>query len=80
MATNPAFEPAQNWKDLFATQLRASYTVVEQGMALSKKATEYWTTQAQEALKYQHEALKFGMGVADDARKVAFETAERVVK
>lgn len=71
---------AQTWKDLVAQQLRASYTVAEQGMALSRKATEYWTTQAQEALKYQQEAVKFTMGVADDVRKAAYETAERAVK
>lgn len=75
------FEAAsQTWKDLVAQQIRASYTVVEQGMALSRKATEYWTTQAQEALKYQQEAVKFGLTMADDVRKAAFETAEKAVK
>lgn len=70
----------QTWKDLVAQQIRASYTVAEQGMALSRKATEYWTTQTQEALKYQQEAVKFTLAVADDVRKAAFETAERAVK
>ena len=70
----------QTWKDLVAQQVRASYTVAEQGMALSRKATEYFTVQAQEALKYQQEAVKFGLGMADDVRKVAFETAERAVR
>jgi len=75
------FEAAsQTWKDLVAQQLRASYTVAEQGMAISRKATEYWATQTQEALKYQQEAVKFALGVADDVRKAAFETAEKAVK
>ncbi len=75
------FEAAtQTWKDLIAQQVRASYTVAEQGMALSRKANEYWTAQAAEALKYQQEAVKYGMGVADDVRKATFETAERAVR
>lgn len=75
------FEAAtQTWKDLCAQQLRATYTVAEQGMALSRKATEYWSTQTQEALKYQQEAVKFTLGVADDVRKAAFETAERATR
>lgn len=75
------FEAAsQTWKDLIAQQIRASYTVAEQGMAISRKATEYWTTQAGEALKYQQEAVKFTLGMADDFRKAAFETAEKAVK
>ncbi len=76
-----AFEAAsQTWKDLVAQQIRATYTVAEQSMALSRKAVEYATTQTQEALKYQQEALKYSMGVADDVRKAAFETAERAVR
>lgn len=75
------FEAAtQTWKDLVAQQIRASYTVAEQGMAISRKATEYWTAQAQEALKYQQDAVKFGIGVVDDVRKTAFETAANIVK
>ena len=75
------FETAtQTWKDLCAQQIRATYTVAEQGMAISRKAAEYWSAQAQEALKYQQEAVKFSLGVADDVRKAVFETAERVTK
>ena len=75
------FEAAsQTWKDLVAQQIRATYTVAEQGMALSRKASEYFTTQTAEALKYQQEAMKYSMGVADDVRKAAFETAERAVR
>lgn len=75
------FEAAsQTWKDLVAQQIRASYAIAEQGAALSRKATEYWTVQAQEAFKYQQEAAKFVWGVADDVRKAAYETAERSVK
>lgn len=70
----------QTWKDLVAQQVRASHTMLDQGVALSRKATEYWTTQAQEALKYQQEAFKFTLGMADDVRKAAFETAERAIK
>ncbi|CAN5558882.1 hypothetical protein BH10BDE1_BH10BDE1_28780 [soil metagenome] len=71
---------AQTWKDLVAQQIRASYTVAEQGMALTRKATEYFAAQTQEAMKYQQEAVKFGLGVVDDVRKTAFETAERAVR
>ena len=67
-------------RSLIAQQVRASYTVAEQGMALSRKANEYWTAQAAEALKYQQEAVKYGMGVADDVHKATFETAERAVR
>jgi gas vesicle protein len=75
------FEAAtQTWKDLCAQQVRATQIVAEQGMALSRKATEYWSTQTQEALKYQQEAVKFTLGVADDVRKAAFETAERAAR
>ena len=75
------FEAAtQTWKDLVAQQIRATYAAAEQSMALSRKASEYFTTQTQEALKYQQEAMKYSMGVADDVRKAAFETAERAVR
>ena len=75
------FESAsQTWKDLVAQQIRASYTVAEQGMAISRKATEYWTTQAQEVLKYQQEAVKLTMAMAVEVRIAAFETAEKAVK
>ncbi len=75
------FEAAtQTWKDLVAQQIRASYTVAEQGMAISRKAVEYYTAQTHEAMRYQQEAVKFGLGVVDDVRKAAFDTAERAVK
>ena len=79
-AQTTPFEVSQAWKDLFSQQLRATYTVVEQGISLSRKAADYWTAQAEEAFKFQQQAVKFSVGVADDLRKTAFEAAEKVVK
>ncbi len=75
------FEAAtQTWKELMGTQLRATQTITEQTVALSKKATDYWTAQAAEAVKFQQEAMRFTLGFAEDLRKQAFETAERALK
>lgn len=75
------FEAAtQTWKDLVGQQLRATQTITEQTMVLSKKAADYWAAQTTEAMKLQQEALKFTFGMADDVRKQAFETAERAMK
>lgn len=75
------FEAAtQTWKELVGSQIRASQTISEQTMALSKKAADYWAAQTAEAMKLQQEAMKFTFGMADDVRKTAFESAERALK
>jgi hypothetical protein len=75
------FEAAtQTWKELVGTQLRASQTIADQTVALTKKATDYWAAQTAEAMKFQQEAMRFTLGLADDVRKTAYETAERALK
>jgi hypothetical protein len=72
------FETAQQaWKDVYGFQMRTAKTLVEQGMGFTRKATEHFITQLDEAVKLQQDAIRYGLHMADDFKKVAFETIEK---
>jgi hypothetical protein len=76
-----SFEPiAQAMKDVFGFQLRTARTMIDQGLVLTKKASEQMTIQIQEGAKVQQDAMKYGLTLMEDFKKVVFETADKALK
>jgi hypothetical protein len=75
------FEAAQQaWKDVFNFQTRTAKALVEQGFGMTRKATEHFIAQLDESVKLQQDAIRYGLHLADDFKKVAFEAMEKTAQ
>lgn len=79
--TFAGFETAQNaYRDLMGFQVRTAKTLVETSLTYTRKATEQLAAQLEEGVKMQQDAIKYGLGLVEDWKKVAFESAEKAMK